>query len=52
MRKYKESLIKNLQENSKFQKDNGVAFEIKPIPEIEKKKAWIQECWRQQNKKS
>ena len=37
MRKYKESLIKNLQENSKFQKDNGVVFEIKPIPEIEKK---------------
>lgn len=37
MRKYEKNLIKNLQGNSKFQKENGIVFEIKPIPETEKK---------------
>lgn len=36
MRKYDEKLIKNLQNNVKVHQENGIPFEIKPIPELDK----------------
>lgn len=33
MRKYKENLIINLQENIEIKQENGIGFEIKPIPD-------------------